>query len=289
MDIQAHADFHDGRRRASVTLIGFGAIGATVFDAVMHDPDFTIDQIVTSSRSVEAVQRRVGRAAVVTSTLDELPRRPRLALECAGHRAIGDHVIPLLRLGADCAIVSVGALADSTLHEAFYAAEAAGGTRATLLSGAIGGLDALSAATAGGLDEVRYTGRKPVAGWRGTLADADGLLDEVHVAKVIFDGSAGDAARLYPRNANVAAAVALADIGFERTRVQLIADPATTFNIHTLCASGVFGELRVEIDGRSLAQNEKTPALTAFSAIRFLRDRIGRRESVYAPVPGWPR
>jgi aspartate dehydrogenase len=258
---------------ARVALIGCGAIGATVFDAFIDHPDIVIDQIVTSPRSAETVRRRVGVATVVASTVDGLPRRPQIALECAGHRAIGDHVIPLLRLGVDCAIVSVGALADAALREALRAAELKGGRRATLLSGAVGGLDALRSAAAGGLAEVHYTGRKPVAGWHGTPADGGGMLDDVRSATVIFDGTAGAAARLYPRNANIAAAVALAGIGFERTRVQLIADPLATSNVHVIRASGVFGELRVEIDGNPLAGNPKTSALTAFSAIRFLRGR----------------
>lgn len=273
MDTQASADIPGVSRRALVTLIGFGAIGSTVFDAFVDDPDIAISQIITSPRSVEAVQRRVGTSVVVVSSVDELPQRPQFALECAGHRAIGDHVIPLLRRGVDCAIASVGALTDDALREALNAAEVAGGTRAAPLSGAVGGIDALSAAAVGVLHEVRYTGRKPVDAWRGTLADAAGRLNAVCGATVIFDGTAGEAARLYPKNANVAAAVALAGIGFGRTRVQLIADPAATTNTHIVWARGIFGELRVEIDGNPSAQNRKTSALTAFSAIRFLRDQ----------------
>ncbi|WP_213768572.1 aspartate dehydrogenase [Caballeronia sp. dw_19] len=273
MDIQPSAGALGGDSRARVTLIGFGAIGSTVFDTLAGGSAIVIDQIVTSPRSVEAVRRRVGASVAVASTVDGLPRRPQFALECAGHRAISDHVIPLLRRGVDCAIASVGALADDALREALNDATASGGVRVALLSGAVGGLDALSAAAVGGLDEVRYTGRKPTDGWRDTPADAAGVLDGIRAATVIFDGPAGTAARLYPKNANVAAAVALAGVGFERTRVQLIADPTATTNTHTIWARGVFGELRVEIDGNPLAQNRKTSALTAFSAVHFLRDR----------------
>ncbi|WP_438391785.1 aspartate dehydrogenase [Caballeronia sp. DA-9] len=274
MNYQRPAGERCRERPARVTLIGFGSIGATVFDALIDDPDIVIDQIITSPRSLEAVRQWVGVTTVVASAADELPRRPDLVLECAGHGAIGDHVVPFLRQGVDCAMVSIGALADEVTRAALRAAQAQGGGHAVPLTGAIGGLDALSAAAVGGLDEVHYIGRKPTEGWRGTPAEATGALDDIRGPKVIFDGEAGAAARLYPKNANVAAAVALAGIGFERTRVQLIADPRATGNTHTVQARGNFGEMRIEIRANPSAQNRKTSALASYSAIRFLRDGL---------------
>lgn len=265
------------REPLHVTLIGFGAIGSAVFDALRADAALVVDQIVVSARSAATVRHRVGPAVAVASHVDALPARPGIALECAGHRAIGEHVIPLLRAGTACAIVSTGALADERLRAQFDAASAAGRIAPVLLSGAMGGLDALRAATAGGLAEVLYVGRKPVEGWRGTPADAAGALDGLRTATTIFEGPAGEAARLYPKNANVAASVALAGIGFARTRVRLIADPATERNTHTLYARGAFGELNVEIAASPSGQNPKTSALTAFGAVAFLRERARAR------------
>ncbi|TDV39394.1 aspartate dehydrogenase [Paraburkholderia caballeronis] len=270
-----------------VTLIGFGAIGSTVFDAFASDPAdpaIAIDQIVVSPRSVMDVARKVGPAIAVASRIGDLPRVPQLAVECAGHCAIGEHVIPLLRSGVECAIVSIGAFADDALRDACDAAAAHGNVRASLLSGAVGGLDALAAAAAGGLDDVLYVGRKPVDAWRGTPAEAAGMLDGIRDATTIFDGTARDTARLYPKNANVAAAVALAGVGFERTRVRLLADPAATRNTHTVRARGAFGALCVEIAASPFAQNPKTSALTAFSVIRFLRERASGRMVLAATV-----
>ncbi len=47
------------------------------------------------------------------------------------------------------------------LAEKLEAAALAGGTQVQLIAGAIGAIDALAAARVGGLDEVRYIGRKP--------------------------------------------------------------------------------------------------------------------------------
>jgi len=254
----------------SSASIGFGA---TAFDALAAERTIEIGQIVVSPGSVARVAQQVGPAVAVVSRVDELPRLPDVAIECAGHSAVGEHVVPLLAAGAECAIVSIGAFANDPLRAACEAAAGRGNSRVTLLSGAIGGLDALTAAAAGGLDEVLYVGRKSIEAWRGTPADAAGALDGICRAVTVFDGTARDTARLYPKNANVAAAVALAGIGLERTRVRLVADPAAVRNTHTVEARGAFGELRVEIAANPFAQNPKTSALTAFSAIRFLRER----------------
>ncbi|SDC89426.1 aspartate dehydrogenase [Paraburkholderia lycopersici] len=267
------------------TLIGFGSIGSAVFDAFASDPAIVVDQIVVSPRSVAETARRVGPAATVASRVDALPGRPDIAIECAGHRAVREHVVPLLRMGVECAMVSIGALADDAVRDACEAAALEGGGRVSLLSGAFGGLDALAAAAVGGLDDVLYTGSKPVEAWRGTPADAAGALDGLRHAATIFEGTARDTAQRYPKNANVAAAVALAGAGFERTRVRLVADPAAVRNTHVVRARGEFGELCIEIAATPCARNPKTSALTAFSAIRFLRDRARSGIGVMAARP----
>jgi aspartate dehydrogenase len=253
-------------------LIGHGAIGRLVLDRLAGDPSLRITHVLERADRKDELARALGTGIEVIGTLDELREAPDCALECAGHSAVVEYVIPLLERGVDVALVSVGALAAPELPEMLESAARRGGSQLTLVSGAIGGLDAIAAARVGGLDEVIYTGRKPPLGWIGTPAERTVDLKALAQSVVIYEGSARDAARIYPKNANVAATVSLAGLGLDRTRVTLVADPAVSRNVHHVVARGAFGEMEVTFSGKPLPDNPKTSSLAAYAAVRALRD-----------------
>ncbi len=257
-------------RTQELSLIGFGAIGRSVYQRMQGHAGVRITHIVVSQAKVAALQSELGVGVTVTH---QVPTDTPLVLECAGHSALTGHVLPALRRGIECAVLSIGALSDPGLPEQLQEAAVQGGTQLHLLAGAMGGIDALSAARLAGLDSVTYIGRKPPSGWRGSVAEQRVNLDALTEPTVILEATAREAARLYPKNANVAATLSLAGLGLDLTLVRLIADPTVTDNIHEIEAKGAFGEMHVRMRGKPLAENPKTSALTVLSALRFLHNR----------------
>lgn len=249
----------------NIALIGDGAIAGYVQAAM---PNEVKTLLVRSDRvQAEPIPQHISHVA-------DLPQDTDLVVDCAGHGALRTYGPDILGAGFDLVTVSIGALADDELAGALRAAGKTGGARLHLASGAVGALDCLQAAQVGTLTEVRYVGRKPPAGWRGSLAEETVDLEAVtQGAFVHFNGSARDAALRYPKNANVAAAVALAGLGFDATRVELIADADINANIHEIHASGDFGRFTFRIEGDTLPDNPRTSALAAMSVVAAIRAR----------------
>jgi len=250
-------------------IIGDGAIGRYVRDKALQDGH----EIRAVLLRPERLQGRTedSKRTLLVSKVPDLPDDIDHMVDCAGHAALRSYGPDILRGGTDLTTVSLGALADPALFESLQQAATEGGTKLHLASGAIGALDCLRAASIGDIQSVTYIGRKPPGSWKGSPAetklDLDNLTDG---AEVHFDGSARKAATDYPKNANVAAAVALAGIGFDDTRVQLIADPGISENIHEIEAKGEFGSFSFEIRGHSLPDNPRSSALAAMSVVSKL-------------------
>ncbi|AFC86224.1 aspartate dehydrogenase [Frateuria aurantia] len=261
------------RLATRVALIGFGAVGRHLFDALRDDASVRIAQIITRPAAHPDIRQQVGPTVEVVGHVSELARPPDYALECAGHAALLDHVLPLLRKGVDCGVISTGGLADAAIFEALLEASRDGGGRLEVLAGAVGAIDVLAAGFYGELQSVQYEGRKPPRSWLGTPAEQRCDLTGLKQAFTFFDGSAREAARDYPKNANVTATVALAGLGFEATRVRLTADPRLDGNQHLVHAQGAFGEFHFQLQGRTLPDNPRTSMLAALSALRALRNR----------------
>jgi aspartate dehydrogenase len=211
----------------------------------------------------------VGTHPIVRALPELLAAMPDLVVECAGHGAVKAHGARILETGLDLVIVSTGSLADEALLTGLAAA-ARSKARIKLPAGALPGVDALAAGRLAGIDRVELKSSKPPLAWSGTPAEQAVDLKSVNTATVIFSGTAREAALAYPKNANVAATAALAGIGFEKTRVTLIADPAVTQNVHRLEADGAFGSLRLEIKANPSPDNPKTSHMAALSIMRLL-------------------
>jgi len=259
-----------------IGLIGFGAIGQRIH-AVLRKRG--------GPARVAAVLLREGSASRAAAEAAGLPvfvqpaafvaASPGIVVECAGQPALAEHAPAVLAHGRDLIVASIGALADPAVEAALRDGAAKGGGRVHLPAGAVGGIDALAAMRLAGLHRVVYRSRKPPAAWKGSPAERCLDLDGLREAAVFYRGSAREAARDYPKNANVAATVALAGLGFDRTDVQLAADPGVSENIHEVEAEGPSGRIAIRLEGRPDPDNPKTSALTALSLARAVLNLTG--------------
>jgi len=256
-----------------IALIGYGGIAGTLVRLLHEQAGGRIDVVAALIRSgrQEAAQERLGAGVTLVERVADLPSVD-LVVEAAGQQALAQHGVAVLQRGWDLLVSSIGALADGALMSALTAACHPG--RIILPAGAVGGIDALAAMRLAGLQRVCYRSRKPPSAWVGTPADQLIDLSTLSAAAVFYRGSATEAALAYPKNANVAATVALAGLGFDQTEVELIADPSVTHNIHEIEADGASGRFVIRLEGVPSPENPKTSALTALSVARTLINRV---------------
>ncbi len=249
-----------------IGVIGYGAVASYLCKS-LPELDAELGCIITRDGRQDTARGALGNVPAITS-ISDAPTGIDIVVDCAGHSGLIAHGVSILQAGYPMITLSIGAMADDALYKALSDAAIIGNSRLHLASGAIGALDAIASAKMGRLDTVTYTGRKPPQGWAGSPAENVLDLKALATATAHFTGSARDAALQYPKNANVAAAVALAGLGFDATKVELIADPAATANIHEITATGDFGSLRFEIAGNGLPENPRTSALAAMSVVK---------------------
>jgi aspartate dehydrogenase len=249
-----------------VGLIGLGAIAQGVLCLVQVEDELEF----VGALVADPTKPRAESLPRLCATVDELiGERPDVVVEVGGHAALAAHGPAVLRAGIDLMLVCGGALAEPAVETAIVGAAGAGRSRAIVVSGAIGGLDAIAAAAVGGLSSVTHTTRKPARTLLGEGANLDAPCE-------LFRGSAREGALRFPESINVAAAVSLAGIGLDRTEVCVIADPNVESNMHEVVARGAFGELRFEIRNVPTEDNPRTGRLVAMSVLHALRRRQAR-------------
>lgn len=249
-----------------VVFIGYGAMAQAVIEKL--PASIQLHAVVVLPSAIADTEKQVPAGTRVYKDISEIEEKPDLVVEMAGPAGLKAHGFNVLERGWPLAVISVGALTDDDLAESLRSTAEKNQTKIHLLAGAIAGVDGISAAKTLGLDQVLYQGRKHPKSWKGSYAEEVVNLDELTEATVFFKGSARDAARLFPANANVAATIGLAGIGMDNTKVELIADPEMQRNKHTIYAKGGFGEMRIEMQGVALANNPKTSTLAALSVVR---------------------
>lgn len=198
---------------------------------------------------------------------------PDIVLEAAGRDAVREWGEAALNAASTFILCSVSALTDDTLRERLSAIATTAGSQLVIGHGALGGIQAISAAALRPMKRVTHIIRKPPPAWRGTPAESLFDPSALREAVTFFRGTARDAASAYPANANAVVTTALAGIGLDQTDVELVADPEVDKNIHQLSATGDFGSLSLTIANEPMISNPKTSDMTALSIIHLLLGR----------------
>jgi aspartate dehydrogenase len=202
-------------------------------------------------------------------SLEDLPAHADLAVEAAPGVIVDQICRPMLQAGKKVMVLSAGALLPRP--DLIDLARETGG-QIIVPTGALLGLDAVSAAAEGTVHSVRMTTRKPPKGLAGApYLEANGIsVQGLNEAKRVFSGTAREAAAGFPANVNVAAALSLAGIGPDRTTIDIWADPAVTRNCHTIEVDADSARFTMTIENIP-SENPKTGRITALSALAALR------------------
>jgi len=259
------------RTELRVALAGFGAIGGAVGRRLDRGlPGLRLAAV--SARDVARAEARVAgfARAVPAVGLDQLADRADVVVECAPAAVFREVALPAIRAGRIFMPVSVGQLLEQP-DLVDLAAET--GARIIVPTGALLGLDAVRAAAEGEIRSVTIVTRKPPRGLVGApYLEQHGITLEGLSAPVrVFEGSAREGARGFPANVNVAAALSLAGIGPERTRLEIWADPGLERNVHRIVVEADSARFEMQIENVPTEDNPRTGRITALSVIAALR------------------
>ena len=134
----------------------------------------------------------------------------------------------------------------------------------------------MRAAAEGSIETVTLVTRKPPRGLAGApyLEEHGISLDNLTEPLRVFAGSARDGAKGFPANVNVGAALSLAGIGPDRTRLEIWADPGVTRNVHRIEVEADSARFSMTIENIPSDENPRTGKITALSVIACLRGLV---------------
>src|SRR5215207_2116702 len=240
-----------------IAVAGLGAIGRALACVAVRD-----------RAKAELWMRGEGIACPIVPLAD-LPEHADLAVEAAPAAVLEDICRPMLEAGKKVMVLSAGALLPRP--ELIELARERGG-QIIVPTGALLGLDAVTAAAEGTIHSVRMTTRKPPNGLAGApYLESNGIsVQGLTEPKRVFAGTAREAAAGFPANVNVAAALGLAGIGSDRTTIEIWADPGIERNCHSIEVDADSAKFTLTIENIP-SENPRTGRITALSVLAALR------------------
>jgi aspartate dehydrogenase len=241
-------------------IIGCGAIGTDVAKAA--DKMDEINKIYLFDIKKEASEKLCNsiKKAEIKPVKDFI-KDVEVVFEAASQIAVEEYAEEVLNACKDLVIMSVGSLLDEEFKSKIEKIAKQKHCRIHLPSGAVCGIDGVLSASVDFIDEVTLVTTKP----------PESLGKKVDKRTIVFEGDARDAVKKFPMNINVAASLSLAGVGFDKTKVQIVADPVVSRISHKILAHGKFGRLRAEVENMPNPNNPKSSYMASLSAIATLK------------------
>ena len=253
-----------------VAIAGLGPIGSRVATALDRGID-GLELVAVSAASIDKHRGWLNKLRKMPAfvPIEALAEIADIVIECAPSRLVRAIVAPVVSRGKTAVVLSVGALLE---NEDLIALARDNGGQIVVPTGALIGLDAVTAAAVGTIRSVRMITRKPVGGLAGApyLLEHKIDIEGITAPLKVFEGTARQAAKGFPANLNVAVALSLAGVGADRTMVEIWADPALTRNIHRIEVEADSARFSMAIENVP-SENPRTGLITALSAIACLR------------------
>ena len=257
-----------------VGIAGLGTIGLVVARAIDEGIE-ELELIGVTVRDADKARSRMvefeNPAPIMNA--QELAEAADIIVECVPKEAFREIAEPALKAGRLFITVSgAGILANPDIVDLAKENKA----RIILATGALLGLDAVRAAAEGTIHDVQMVTRKPPNALKGAphLVANNISVDGLNEPKKVFEGSAREGAAGFPANVNVAAALGLAGIGADETKLEIWADPGLTRNTHTIRVDADSARFELTIENVQSEENPGTGKITALSVIACLRGQV---------------
>lgn len=256
-----------------VGIIGYGTLGRSISELIASGQagDAEIKALLVR-KPLDPMETIPTNCTVTTDASFFFSQGLDIIIEAAGHHALQLYGEKALTSGSNLVILSVGALANKDLYQTLLETANLKNKQLIIPSAAIAGLDRIAAGVLGEMKEIKLITKKPPKSWYGTIAEEKVNLETIETPYCIFDGNAREAAKLFPENVNVSAALSLAGIGFEDTEVQVYVDPTIVKNTHTIIANGFFGQVEISVQNNPFEQNPKSSPIVSMSVAKVLKN-----------------
>lgn len=248
--------------KKKVGIIGYGTIGKYIFEKLSKDE---VEFVFVFDRKAIADERIAG---IFIDSAEEIARKCALGLDLVIETATSQAVVelaPAILRFTDMVVFSATAFADQEFQNRINQVCATYKHNIYVPHGAILGLDGIVDGK-DVLQEVSIT----------TTKRPENLGRTDTCRTILYEGSTRNVCRMYPRNVNVHAGIALAGLGFDKTQSKIISDPESPGNTHSIEIKAAGCKFKIDVVSEPISgvTGAYTP-VSAYSSIRRILFREG--------------